>query len=228
VSGLRQVILQALVNPNTPGSGDTEASYSLQPVFPFSLGENWKVITYTIMPIIQLPGANGTDDVTGLGDTLINLYVSPKKAGSLVWGLGPAILVPTRTHPELGSDRWALGPSGILFYEKGNWSAGVVLQNIWSLGGSGVSRVNEFAAQYVYNYNLPKGWFFYSNATITADWRVDTDDRWTVPVGGGFGRVFKIAKQPVSLSAQAFYNVVTPSDGPHLTWIVQFSLLFPQ
>jgi hypothetical protein len=141
--------------------------------------------------------------------------------------VGPAILVPTRTDPALGPDRWALGPSGILFYAKGKWSAGVVLQNIWSLGGSGANRVNEFAAQYIYNYNLPKGWFFYSNATITADWEAEKGDRWTVPLGGGFGRVFKIGKQPVSLSAQAFYNVVTPDDGPHVTAIVQFSLLFP-
>jgi len=228
VSGLRQIVLQAVVNPNTPGSGDTEASYSLQPVFPFSLSEDWKVITYSIVPVIELPGVNGKGDTVGLGDTLINLYVSPKKQeGAFVWGIGPAILVPTRTNPALGSDRWGLGPSGILFYAKGAWSAGVVLQNIWSLGGSGVNRIDEFAAQYIFNYNLPDGWFLYSNATITADWQADQVDRWTVPIGGGLGRIFKIGKQPVSLSAQAFYNVVTPSNGPHLTVNVQFSFLFP-
>jgi hypothetical protein len=227
VSGLRQLGLQALVNPNTPESGDTEASYSVQPVFPFSLSENWKVITYTILPVIHLPGLNGQHDVTGLGDTLLNFYVAPKKQGELIWGIGPAILVPTRTDPALGSDRWALGPAGILFYAKDAWSAGVVLQNIWSLGGSGTNEVNAFGAQYIFNYNLADGWFLYSNATITANWRVDSDDRWTVPVGGGVGKIFKLGDQSVSLSGQVFYNVVTPSDGPHATAIVQFALLFP-
>jgi hypothetical protein len=227
VSGLRQIIFQAEISPNLPGSGKTEGNYSIQPVWPFSLGTDWKLITYTILPLVQLPGAPGESTDVGLGDTLINLYVAPKKPGALIWGAGPAILLPTRTDPALGPNSWSLGPSLILFYEKGLASAGVVLQNIWSLRGSGVNEVNEFGAQYFVTYNLPDGWFLYSNATITADWLVEERDRWTVPVGGGLGRVFNIGKQSVSLSAQAFANVVKPRDGAKWTGIVQFSFLFP-
>jgi hypothetical protein len=103
----------------------------------------------------------------------------------------------------------------------------VVLQNIWSLGGSGTNEVNLFGAQYFLTYNLPKGWFIYSNATTSGNWLADNDNRWTVPVGGGVGRVFNIAKQSVSLSAQLFYNAIRPSNGPETTGIVQFSFLFP-
>ena len=227
VSGLRQVVLQANVSPNVPGSGKTEGNYSIQPVWPFSLGEDWKLITYTILPVIQQPGLNGEDTTVGLGDTLINLFVAPKKPGAVVWGVGPAILLPTRSDPELGTDRAGLGPAVVLFYPQATWSAGLVLQNVWSLGGSGSDEVNAFDAQYVFNYNLPKGWFIYSNATITADWLAGHSDRWTVPVGGGFGRVFNIGKQSVSLSVQGFDNVVTPDDGPNGTGSLQFSFLFP-
>jgi hypothetical protein len=226
VSGLREIIFQAEISPNLPGSGKTEGNYSIQPVWPFSLGEDWKLITYTILPIVQLPDSAGEVTV-GLGDTLINLFVTPKKPGSLVWGAGPAILLPTRTDPTLGPDTLSLGPSLVLYYEKGAASAGVVLQNIWSLGGSGINEVNEFGAQYFVTYNLPKGWYLQTNATITADWLAEERDRWTVPVGGGFGKIFNIGKQSMSLSAQAFANVVTPRDGPKWTGIVQFSLLFP-
>src|SRR5208337_1670670 len=101
------------------------------------------------------------------------------------------------------------------------------LQNVWSLGGSGDDVFNGFGAQYIFNYNLPKGWFLYSNATITSNWRAEDSDRWTVPVGGGFGKIFNIGKQPVSLSFQAFSNVVRPDCGGTWTGSVQFSFLFP-
>ena len=227
VSGLRQVIVQAQVSPDLPGSGKTAANYSVQPVWPFSLNEDWKVISYTILPVIQQPSANGEDSIVGLGDTLINLFFAPKKPGAVVWGVGPAVMLPTRTDPALGSDRLGLGPAGVVFYAKDAWSAGLVLQNVWSMGGEGINEVNTFAAQYIFNYNLPDGWFLYSNATITGNWLADSNNRWTVPVGGGFGKVFNLGKQPVSLSFQAFRNVVTPDNGPDWSGMVQFSLMFP-
>jgi hypothetical protein len=227
LSGLRQIGIQAVFNPDTPVSGETQSTYTIQPVWPFSLSKDWKVITYTILPIVDLPDVGGQDSTVGLGDTLINLFVAPKKPGAIVWGAGPAILLPTRTDSALGPDTVSLGPSAVLFYAKGQASAGVVLQNIWSLGGSGANKVNLFGAQYFLTYNLPKGWFLYSNATITANWLAASEDRWTVPVGGGVGKIFNIGKQSVSLSAQLFYNIITPRNGPEVTGVVQFAFLFP-
>ena len=42
------------------------------------------------------------------------------------------------------------------------------------------------------NYNFPDGWYVTSSPIITADWETGHGDRWTVPIGGGFGRVFKM------------------------------------
>jgi hypothetical protein len=227
VSGLRQIVLQADVAPDLPGSGKTAGSYSFQAVWPFSLSENWKLISYSILPVLQLPGEPGASTTVGLGDTLISLFASPKKAGAVVWGFGPAILLPTRTDPALGSNRAGAGPSAVLYHAKDAWGVGIVVQNVWSFGGSGINKVNEFGAQYFANYNLSKGWYLYSNATITANWQVPEDDRWTVPLGGGAGRIFNIGTQPVNVSLQAFYNVVTPHDAPNWTAIFQFAFLFP-
>lgn len=227
VSGLRQVIFQADVSPDLPASGKTEGTYSLQAVWPFSLGQDWRLVTYTILPVIQMPLGNGQSTAVGLGDALLNFYVTPKKPGALVWGAGPAVLLPTRSNPDLGSDCLGIGPSALLYYAKDAWGAGVVLQNVWSLGGSGVNKVNELSAQYFLNYNLPHGWFLYSNATVTADWTAADGDRWTVPVGGGAGKVFNIGKQSVSASLQGLSNVVTPPGGAKWSVVFQFSLLFP-
>ena len=67
----------------------------------------------------------------------------------------------------------------------------------------------------------------------------DSDNRWTIPVGGGFGKVTKWGEQPVDLSMQGFYNVESPkpliAQGPNLdnqgeTWTLrlQLKLLFPK
>lgn len=227
VSGLRQLIVDGTVSPDVPGTDGTLGSYSLQLVWPFPINDDWKLISYSILPVLHLPGAPGQDSVTGLGNTLLNFYVAPTKAENFVWGLGPAVVLPTHSDPELGSNRVGLGPSLILFYQKGKGSAGVVLQNVWSLGGSRADKYNAFGAQYIFNYNLPHGWYLYSNSTITADWEADSDNRWTVPVGGGVGRVFNIGKQSVSAAFQIFSNVEKPDNAPDWSVNFQFALLFP-
>jgi hypothetical protein len=52
-----------------------------------------------------------------------------------------------RTDPALAPNTLSLGPSAVLYYATGQASAGGVLQNIWSLGGSGVNEVNLLGAQ---------------------------------------------------------------------------------
>jgi hypothetical protein len=67
--------------------------------------------------------------------------------------------------------------------------------------------VNQFLVQYFINYNMKGGWYLTSAPTITANWEADdSDDRWTVPFGGGIGRVFKIGKQPVNVKLAAYWN----------------------
>lgn len=227
VSGLRQVSLDVTLSPNVPVTGGTEGSYSTQIVWPFSMGEDWKLISYTIIPVLQEPRGKGSYDV-GLGNTLINFFAAPAKPdGNFVWGAGPAILLPTHTDSTLGSDRLGLGPSTVFYYAEDQWGAGLVLQNIWSMGGNGRDEVNAFDAQYFLNYNLPKGWFLYSNASITADWLSPSSDRWTIPVGGGIGKVFTIGKQSASAAIQSLYNAVRADDAPDWALNFQFSLLFP-
>ena len=35
----------------------------------------------------------------------------------------------------------------------------------------------------------------------------DAGNKWTVPFGGGFGKVFRLGSQPFNANTQAFYNV---------------------
>lgn len=227
VSGLRQLILTADVSPDVPYSDDPLSLYSLQLVWPFALNEDWRMITYSILPVIDLPGPAGQDSTTGFGNVLLNFFVAPNKPGNFVWGAGPAVSLPTHTKKETGSDQVGVGPSAILFYAEDVWSAGVVLQNIWSIDRSSDDDFNVFGAQYIFNYNLDDGLYLYSNATITSNWDADSDNRWTVPVSGGVGKIFNVGTQPVSASFQLYSNVVKPDESADWGLNFQLSFLYP-
>ena len=67
-----------------------------------------------------------------------------------------------------------------------------------------------------------------SSPIMTADWLANRDNRWTVPVGGGFGRVFKISRQLVNARAQFWNDVKSPTGGQSWTMQTQIQLLFPR
>ena len=60
------------------------------------------------------------------------------------------------------------------------------------------------------------------------DWEADSDDRWTVPVGGGVGKLIRFGKQPVDIKAQGFVNAVKPDGAADWSLQVQVKLLFPK
>ena len=77
------------------------------------------------------------------------------------------------------------------------------------------------------NYNLPEGWYLTSSPVITSNWVAAENERWLVPLGGGFGRLFKIDKLPVNAQVQAFYDVARPTGAPSWTLRFQVQFLFP-
>ncbi len=225
MSGFKSVFFQNITVPLDEGNAN---SFSVQPVLPFTVGEV-KINTYTIIPFQWLPAMEpGGDKVSGMGNVLFNAYLRPAEPpkGHWIWGAGPSVQIPTRTEPELGSNRLCLGPAALLYYKGDSFSGGIVAQNYWSLGGDGINEVNLFSAQYVAYYNLPDGWYLESNATVTANWLADADDRWTVPIGGGFGKNFKLGEFYYSPAIQAFYNVIRPDDVGSWMVIVQFQIIF--
>jgi hypothetical protein len=78
------------------------------------------------------------------------------------------------------------------------------------------------------NYNLPKGWYISSSPIITANWEADSGDKWTVPLGAGIGKVFKIGKQPMNAQVQGYYNVEKPDNGADWTLRLVLQFLFPK
>ena len=184
--------------------------WNVQPVVPFALSKNLTLVTRTIVPVINRPLAGNTD-ITGIGDINPSFFFVPKTSGGLTYGFGPTLIIPSATDVRLSSQRWSAGPTGVVVYTTGPWVIGGLVNNVWSFAGEGGSDVNKMLIQPFLNYNLPKGWYLTSSPIITADWSNRDNQGWTVPIGGGIGRVFRIGKQPFNASLSAYWNVVKPS-----------------
>jgi hypothetical protein len=61
-----------------------------------------------------------------------------------------------------------------------------------------------------------------------SNWAAASSERWTLPIGGGVGKIVKLGKQPINLQLQAFDNVVTPQGGADWQLRFQMSFLFPK
>jgi len=220
---------------------------NVQPVIPIKITEDWNLITRVVMPIINQPnlspsfgGLVPSTTGTGFGDFNPTFFFSPAKSGQLIRGLGPTFTLPTATDRNLGAGKWSMGPAGVALTMQGPWVFGVLINNQWSVGGWGDKPVNALLMQPFVNYNLPNGWYLTSSPILTADWKADrAGDVWTVPVGGGFGKLFRLgdilplegsalAKLPINTQIGAYGNVAKPEFGPEWQLRFQIQFLFPK
>ena len=205
-----------------------------QPVAPISLDPDWNLIVRPITPITYQPALfPGDSDDFGIGDIQLQTYLVPKKVvpipgGSFIWGVGPVLQAKTATDPRLGTGKWSAGTGSVVFFDIKPFTFGALLNNIWSFAGdSDRVNVNLMTLQPFINYNMKDGWYLTSTPVMTANWEATSGNRFTIPLGGGFGRVFNIGKQPINAQIQAFGYADKPEGGPHWTLRTQWTFLFP-
>ena len=201
---------------------------NVQPVIPIGLTEHWNLISRTILPVIHQSDVVGDDSQTGLGDTLQSLFLSPKAPGwgGLIWGVGPAFLIPTATEEVLGSGKFGLGPTAVVLKQEGPWTFGALANHIWSVAGDGDrADVSSTFLQPFVAYTTATHTTFALNTESTYDWEAD---EWTVPLNLMVSQVLRIGKQPISLTLGGRYYAERPSGGPDwgLRFVVTF--LFPK
>jgi len=119
---------------------------NIQPVIPIDLNDDWILITRTIAPLVSQPKTGpGTSRKNGVSDTFFTTFLSPKDS-SLIWGVGPAILIPTASKNYLGQDKWATGPSVVALSMNGLWVIGGLASQIWDFSGSGNQGISLLIA----------------------------------------------------------------------------------
>jgi len=226
VSDLISVPFQNNFNFGVGPEDKTQYVLNIQPVLPQRISEQWNWIHRAIIPLIDQPAPV---DAFGLGDIQYQGFLSPAKPGKLIWGVGPVLQVPSATDDQLGTEKWSAGAGAVALRMDGPWVYGALVNNIWSLtddkhGG----YYNNGLIQPFVNYNFKGGLYLTSAPILTVDWTADSDNRWTIPIGGGVGKIFHLGKLPVNTQLSAYYNAVTPDDGADWQIRAQVQLMFPK
>ena len=202
---------------------------NIQPVIPIKLNDCFNLITRTIVPVIHQPWP---DTRNGIGDIVFSAFLSPRGEGKFIWGVGPVFQLPTGSPKYLLSQgQWGAGPTAVALFMDGPWVVGCLANNIWSFAGDNNRKpVNQMLVQPFINYNFGKGWYAVTAPIITANWLApDKRDVWTLPVGGGVGKLFRLGKLPINASVQAYTNTKQPHvTGPDWTLRTQIQFLFPK
>ena len=203
---------------------------NVQPVIPLHISKDWNLITRTILPIVWQPNSSQpSQGWYGFGDLNPSLFFSPAHPGKIIWGVGPAIVIPTATADQLGQGKLSLGPGVVALSTPGHWVIGALANNVWSVAGSGGRPdVNQFLLQYFINYNMKKGWYVTTAPIITANWKATSGNDLTLPFGGGVGRIMKLGFQPVNIQCQFFGNAKYPSGTSPWGLRLEVALLFPK
>ncbi|MHC3400675.1 hypothetical protein [Aeromonas veronii] len=202
----------------------------IQPVIPFSLNEDWNVITRTIFQgVAQHDFPLEAMNVSGFGDTTASQFFSPKAptANGWIWGVGPVELLPTASDEMLGSEKWGLGPTAVVLRQTGPWTVGLLTSQIWSVTGDedrddlSVSSLQPFAS-YTTKTHTTIGAYTES----TYDWK---NEQWSVPLIVQAGQMLKVGPQIMQLAVAGKYWAEAPENGPDGWGLrVQLTLLFPQ
>jgi len=162
-----------------------------QPIMPFKLTKDWKLITRPTIPVplsqpipeggnidrrplepdpftrIIQKNPDGTVDFsrkTGIGDITLPMLVSPNPKPGQKWsfGAGPSFVFPTATTDELGSDKWEIGPALLAVRKTPKTTIGALGQYWWSYATQGSNKPDTSHGSILY--------FYYYN--LPAAWQI--------------------------------------------------------
>jgi len=197
-----------------------------KPVVPITLNSEWNLISRTIVPLVYqddiFPGAG---DQTGLGDILQSFFFSPSKPTvlGLIWGAGPVLLFPTATDDLLGSEKWAVGPTGVILKQSGPWTYGILVNHLWDVAGDDDrADINNTFLQPFVSYTAPRAWTFTLQTESTYSWE---SEEWSVPINFAVSKLTKLGKLPVQCKAGVRYWADSPDSGPE-GWGFKLGIVF--
>ncbi len=203
---------------------------NVQLVIPFSLNEDWNLISRTILPVVDQNDVpfSGVSEF-GLGDTVQSVFFSPKAptSGGWIWGAGPVLLLPTATDELLGSKKWGVGPTAVALKQQGPWTFGGLANHIESVAGdSDRADISATFLQPFVSYITPSQTTYGASIESTYDWE---NRNWTIPLNLTVNQLLKFGDQLVQVGGGVRYWIESPAAGPE-GWGVrlQFTLLYPK
>jgi hypothetical protein len=231
IANLISVPFQANFDNGYGADGEgSRFTLNIQPVIPISISDDWNVISRTIMPVIYQSDVIPNSSQGGLGDFTQSLFFSPQApTAGVIWGAGPALLLPTATDDRLGAEQWAAGPTMVALKQSKGWTYGVLWNHLWSYAGNDErDDVNATYLQPFLSFTTKTAMTFGLNSESTYNWDADTD-HWSIPINFLVGQMIKVGKLPVQLQGGLGYWTESPPNGPEgFRFRFQVTFLFPK
>ena len=231
IANLISVPIQADYDENI-GSGDEGSVWriNIQPVIPFTLNEEWNLISRTILPVIDQDNVPvmGMGE-SGIGDIVQSLFFSPQKPTSsgFIWGVGPVFLLPSASDNVLGGEKWGIGPTGVALKQDGPWTYGALTNHIESVAGEDDrADISLTLLQPFLTYRTKTMTTFVLEIGSTYDWE---NEEWAVPINFSVQQMLKIGKLPLQVGAGVRYWADSPEYGAEDWGLrLQLTFLFPK
>jgi hypothetical protein len=229
VASLVSVPLQYNYDENY-GANDkgSKSVLNIQPVIPFSLGEEWNLITRTIIPVVDQQNIPEGTDKAGVGDVLQSFFFSPKQpVGGWILAVGPVMLYPTASEALLGGEKWGAGPTALALKQSNGWTYGLLANHVESFAGEEErADVSLTFLQPFVSYITKTKTTLGVNAESTYDWE---NEQWAIPVNATVSQLLKAGSQIFQLTAGVRYWAESPENGPEdIGFRAGVTFLFPK
>lgn len=249
VGSANQLQLQNLYFDDNNNSNGDANTFIIQPIVTFDLpkgGYFEGVVTRFTIPYVSTPENSITGkDANAWGDTTALIIPTHTAQGSVAgefttWGPILSVGIPTKSDDMTGSGLWSAGP-GIIglknhVYANGNsLMYGAIGWHLWNVENDGDTADTSVTSGFpiaIYKFGSlfnQEGWYArMPDDTWNYDW--EANEFTQIPLGLGFGRAFKIGKQPINAFVSTWYNAADPDVAATPKWAIKasFSLVFPK
>ena len=183
---------------------------NIQPVVPFKLSENLNLITRYILPVVDQQDVTGENTHEfGLSDATVTAFFAPKTKG-IIFGVGPAFLVPTATEKFLGTEKFGIGPSVLVMHQGKGLSIGFLANQIWSVAGANDrADFNQFYTQLFLTHSYKSGASLGITSEITQNWQGNSS---LITVSPNVGAITKLGNQTMQFAFMPLIPVVGHSN----------------
>jgi hypothetical protein len=211
-----------------PDDKGSKSVLNIQPVWPFSLGKEWNLITRTIIPLVAQHDIPPGTDKSGIGDILQSFFFSPKEpVNGWILAVGPVILYPTASDDALGGGKWGAGPTVLALKQADGWTYGMLANHVESFAGQGDrAYISSTFVQPFLSYITKTKTTIGLNSESAYDWR---NAQWSIPVNLSVSQLLKVGDLPMQVSAGVRYWAESPANGPEgFGFRAGITFLFPK
>lgn len=232
VASLVSVPLEYIVDEDIGPTEDGEVTLiKASPVLPFSLNDEWNLISRTIFSYVDSDDVPGPgDDETGFSDIAASIFFSPKAPteSGWIWGVGGIFLLDTATEDELGAGKWGLGPTAVALKQEGPWTYGALTHYLVDVGGDDDrADIEQFFLQPFMAYTIAST---QTTFTLQAESTRDLEENETGTVAiFQIGQMFKLGSQIMQGRIGVRSWVEETELGPDsTTFTARLTFLFPK